>query len=308
MQLQTLQGEKENRLKNKNCRMPTSGELHALLNLIDDPDEEVCQMVTSRLLDLGDEIVPFLEEHKHAVYDPEQVHKLESIISKISIATLENALVQWKENGELTLLDAALGISNYINRENDKEKFFFEIEKIRKSVWLELNDYLTPLEEVNIFNRIIFDFNKLRGLETDYCKTEEFDLLHLLTSKKANTYSIASLYLIISELLGIEIKPVNIPKQNLLCYVMEADPFDPETSNEIVFFLDPLTGQIYTHKDIENYLKKIDYIPYPIKIDANSGVAFIQKWLLELAKSEKENGFLEKEKALTRSAALLEEK
>ena len=287
--------------------MPTSGELQALLNLIDDPDEEVYQMVTSRLLNLGDEVIPFLEEHKHAVYDPEQVQKLESIISKISIATLENALLQWKENGELTLLDAALGISNYINRENDKEKFFFEIEKIRKSVWLELNDYLTPLEEVNILNRIIFDFNKLRGLETDYYKTEEFDLLHLLSNKKANTYSIASLYLIISELLGIEIKPVNIPKQNLLCYVMEADPFDKESSKEIVFFLDPLSGQIYTHKDIENYLKKIDYIPYPIKIDANSGVEFIQKWLLELAKSEKENGFLEKEKALTRIAALLEE-
>jgi regulator of sirC expression with transglutaminase-like and TPR domain len=287
--------------------MQTSGELNALLNLIEDPDEEIYQMVTSRLLDLGDEVIPILEDHKQSVSDTEQLLRLDRIISKISISTLENALMNWKQNGELSVLDAALTISMYINREIDKQQFFFEVEKIRKNVWLELNDYLTPLEEVIIINRIIFDYYKLKGLNTDYRKIEEFDLMYLFTNKKANTYSLAALYLIISELLGISLKPINIPQQNLLCYLMEEDIFASEAPQEIVFYIDPINGQVYTHKDLENYLKKIDYSTYSIKLDTNTSAAFIKKWLLALAKSEKENGFLFKEKELMRIARMMEE-
>lgn len=286
--------------------MQTSGELIALLNLIEDPDEEIYQMVTSRLLDLGDEVIPLLEDHKQSVSDTEQLLKLDSIISKISISTLENALVQWKQNGEQSLLDAALTISMYINRETDKHQFFFEVEKIRKNVWLELNDYLTPLEEVIIINRILFDFYKLKGLNTNYRKIEEFDLMFLFSNKKANSYGLAALYLIIAELLGISIKPITIPEQNLLGYLMEEALFAPEAPPEIVFYLDPINGQVYTHKDVENYLKKINKSTYSIKLETNTSAAFIKKWLVALAKSEKENGFPFKERELIRISRIME--
>jgi hypothetical protein len=282
--------------------MQSSRELSALLNLIEDPDEEVYQTVSSRLLSLGNEVLPILDDHKHNVQDQEHLIKIEQIIQKIEISALETGLEDWKQSGELTVFDASILISNYLNRDNDKEQFVFEIEKIRKTAWLELNDYLTPLEEINIFNRTVFDFNRLKGLETDYLKREEFNLFYLLSSKKGNSYSLGALYLIIAELLGINLRPVSIPKQNLLCYLNEENPFEPSSGNEILFFLDPLTGQVYTHRDIENYLKKIDYIPYPINNTADEGVKFIQNWLLEIAKCEKESGFAYKASGLKRIA------
>lgn len=288
--------------------MQSSRELNALLNLIEDPDEEVYQSVTSKLISLGDDILPILEEHKHHVQDSALHYKFDEIIHKIEISALEQAIDDWKNSGENLLLDASLIISTYLNREIDKEQFIFEIEKIRKTAWLELNDYLTPLEEINVLNRTIFDFNKIRGLETDYSNKQEFNLFHLLATKKGNSYSLAALYLIIAELLGIELKPVSIPKQNLLCYLSEEDPFEPSTSNEILFFLDPLTGQVYTHRDIENYLKKIDYVPHPISSRSDSGQKFIQNWLFEVAKCEKEAGNLDKAGALKRIAESLLEK
>jgi hypothetical protein len=285
--------------------MQSSRELNALLNLIEDPDEEVYQSVTSKLMSLGDVILPILEEHKLHAEDSTLVYKFEEIIHKIEISALEQAIAEWKNNGENLLLDASLIISTYLNREIDKEQFIFEIEKIRKTAWLELNDYLTPLEEINVLNRTIFDFNKMRGLETDYSNKQEFNLFHLLSTKKGNSYSLAALYLIIAELLGIALKPVSIPKQNLLCYLSEENPFEPSTANEILFFLDPLTGQVYTHRDIENYLKKIDYVPYPISSRSDSGQKFIQNWLFEVAKCEKEAGHTDKASALKRIAESL---
>jgi hypothetical protein len=254
---------------------------------------------------LGDEILPILEEHKLHAEDSTLVYKFEEIIHKIEISALEQAIAEWKNNGENLLLDASLIISTYLNREIDKEQFIFEIEKIRKTAWLELNDYLTPLEEINVLNRTIFDFNKMRGLETDYSNKQEFNLFHLLSTKNGNSYSLAALYLIIAELLGIALKPVSIPKQNLLCYLSEENPFEPSTANEILFFLDPLTGQVYTHRDIENYLKKIDYVPYPISSRSDSGQKFIQNWLFEVAKCEKEAGHTDKASALKRIAESL---
>jgi hypothetical protein len=282
--------------------MQSSRELSALLNLIEDPDDEVYQSVSSRLLSLGDEILPHLEDHKHTIEDSEHKEKLEQIIHKIEVSALEQSLEEWKQNGELTIFDAAIIISNYLNRENEKEQFIFEIEKIRKTAWLELNDYLTPLEEINILNRTFFDFYKLRGLETDYAKKEEFSLFYLLSSKKGNSHSLAALYLIIAELLGINVTPISIPKQNLLCYINEENPFEPATSNEILFFLDPLTGQVYTHRDIENYLKKIDYIPYPIQNTPDTALKYVQNWLFEIAKSENESGLVYKSALLKKVA------
>jgi hypothetical protein len=90
-----------------------------------------------------------------------------------------------------------------------------------------------------------------------------------------------------------------------LCYISEENPFEPSLSNQILFFLNPLSGQVYTHRDIENYLKKIDSIPYPITNSEESVLYFIQNWLLEIAKSEKEAGLLFKQQELKRIASSL---
>lgn len=130
-------------------------------------------------------------------------------------------------------------------------------------------------------------------------------MTYFICFPQRNSFSLAALYLIIAELLGIALKPVNIPKQNLLCYFSEDNPLEPSLSNQILFFLDPLSGQVYTHRDIENYLKKIDYTPYPITNTAESELHFIQNWLLEIAKGEKEAGFHFKEQELKRIASTL---
>ncbi len=269
--------------------MMANSELYALLNLIEDPDEEVFLSITDRFIGLGQEIIPALEDHLHATHDEEQIKKINFIIDKVAIAALTDELMEWKGSEDQSTVEASLIISRFLNRDVNQENIFFEIEKIRRSVWLELNDYLTPLEEVNIINKIIFEYYKFKGVETNYAAGKDFDLYGLITHKQSNTFPLAALYLLISEMLGLSLKPVEVPRQNLICYFEEEPLFD-EKGTGILFFLDPLNGQVYTHKDIENYLNKINYVPYPINITTVSPIRFVQKWLNELAKVEKEAG------------------
>ena len=286
--------------------MTTNSELIALLNLIEDPDEEVFQSITQRFIGFGQEIIPILEEHQHTTHDEDQIKKIQFIIDKVSISILSNELLEWKNTEDQSTVEAALIIAKYLNREYNQETVFFELEKIRRSVWLELNDYLTPLEEVNIINKIVFGYYKFKGIETNYAQKNDFDICALLNSKQSNTFPLAALYLLVAEMLGLSLKPVDVPRQNLICY-FEEEPLYDEKGSGILFFIDPLNGQIYTHKDIENYLQKINYVPHPMKIVPVSSIRFIQKWLNELSKSEKEMGSLHKQTELLQLIEKLDE-
>lgn len=267
-----------------------SGEINALLNLIEDPDEEIFQTVKQRFLDFGNEVIPYLEEYKESNTDEEQQKKIDHIISSISLSTLSSSINAWKENEDEDILEASAILSIYLNNEFNRDEFLFEIEKLRKSIWLELNDYLTPLEEINVINRIIFGYYQYKGLETDHSQLKQFDIFQLLHDKKSNTFPLGALYLSMAQMLGVSVKPVALPKQNLLAYIEDPSPFDTDQVEKILFFIDPFNGQIFTHRDIDIYLKKINAGLSPRSIKATNNQTYLYQWIRELAVCEKEKG------------------
>src|SRR5690606_4956310 len=62
------------------------------------------------------------------------------------------------------------------------------------------------------------------------------------------------------ELLDIPIFAVEIPRQFVFAYIDTLQPFysSDEPVQQIQFFVDPLNGMVYTQKDVEVYLRKIN--------------------------------------------------
>jgi hypothetical protein len=87
-------------------------------------------------------------------------------------------------------------------------------------------------------------------------------------------------------LLDIPVKAIGVPKQFVLAY------FKPGYSNEttedhqskIEFFIDPSSGMVFTHKDVENYFKRISVPPVPTYFKPLSNKKVIQHLLEEAAK------------------------
>lgn len=285
----------------------TTGEINALLNLIEDPDDEVYQTITKRFIGFGRDVIPVLNEFQELTEDPQQIAKINTIISLISISCLENALSDWLNSEDKSVLEATLFIAAYLNPEYDRDRLFFEIEKIRKTIWLELNDYLTPLEEINILNKIIFGHYNFKGVELDHGSTDQFDPSLLLTSKVSNTFPLASLYLIIAEMLGLTVSPADIPKQNLLCYVEEGSSIISVEGSDILFYIDPLNGQVYTHLDVQNYVKKMNLAHPPVVYTPSISKNFVRRWLSEIAKAEQLKGEVERSKALLQLISTLDD-
>ena len=111
-----------------------NSELSALLNLIDDPDEDVFNSITARFVGMGHEIIPILEEHQHGTHEEELIKKINYIIDVVSLSVMTNDLLEWKNSEDQSTIEASLIISKYLNKEFNQENIFFEIEKIQNDL------------------------------------------------------------------------------------------------------------------------------------------------------------------------------
>ena len=136
--------------------MEQSKEIIALLNLIDDPDEEVFGAVSNKILDLGRTIIPNLEHLWETTPNEHLQERIEMIIHRLHFKDLQEDFRQWSLAGHHDLLVGSLLVSKFQYPELTSSAVLLEVEKIRRNIWLELNSYLTPLEQVRIITVIQF--------------------------------------------------------------------------------------------------------------------------------------------------------
>src|SRR5215212_7107724 len=185
--------------------MEETKEISALFKLIDDPDEEVFGAVSTKIIDFGKTIIPNLEHLWETTPNEHIQERIEMIIHRLHYTDLTEDFRQWALAGHHDLLVGALLVSKFQFPELSTSATLLEVEKIRRNVWLELNNYLTPLEQIRIITGIIYGYYALKGTEISYSNVNDFLLHKILETKKGNQLSNGILYLIICELLDIPI-------------------------------------------------------------------------------------------------------
>jgi regulator of sirC expression with transglutaminase-like and TPR domain len=282
--------------------MEENKEISALFHLIDDPDEEVFNVVSTRIIDLGKGIIPNLENLWENTIREDVQERIELLIHRLHYRDLTEEFQQWNKNIHQDMLTGALLVARFQYPDLVTAQIYQEIEKLRRNIWLELNNYLTPLEQVNVLTSILYNYFNLRGSEVAYQQPEEFLINKQLETKRGNTIANGILYLILSELLDVPVRAINIPRQFVLGYFKSDYDFTRHTENPMYkteFFIDPLSGQVFTHKDVENYFKRINVPPVASYFKPMSNKRVIQTLLEELSKC------FEDEKSKYKQAELL---
>ncbi|MBX9784945.1 MAG: transglutaminase-like domain-containing protein [Chitinophagaceae bacterium] len=290
--------------------MEETKEIYALLQLMDDPDEEVYSSVCNRIISLGSGIIPNLEHLWETTPEEPVQERIEMLIHRLHLQDLQHDLRNWSREKEQDLLTGILLLSRYQYPDLNLNSSLQELEKIRRNVWLELNSFLTPLEQVNVLSNILYNYYKLKGNEVNYLKPDEFLLPRLIESKKGNAISIGLLVLVLSRMLDINLQVINIPRQLILGYfddwIMNRDEnsYPPE---HIQFYLDGASGQIYSHQDVETYFKRISVPPTASYFKPLSNRRLVQLLLEEYAKCFMEENKRYKQDDLLNLSALLDE-
>lgn len=261
-------------------------EISALFHLIDDPDTDVYGTVSDKIISFGKAIIPNLEDLWENTLNEDVQERIELLIHKLHFRDLSNDFINWK-NGSCELLQGSLLTAQYHYPEMQSLQTLQEIEKMRRNIWLELNNYLTPLEKINVLTSILYNYYKQKGVEIAYSQPEDFLINKTLETKKGNAISNGIIYLVLCELLDIPVKAINIPRQFILGYFdLQYEFMNPvsHSSQKIIFYIDPLNGQIYSHKDIEGYFKRINVPPTTSYFKQMDNKRIIQFLLEELSK------------------------
>ena len=289
--------------------MEKNREIEALLQLIDDPDMEVFTTVEDRLLSYGAPVIPNLENLWENTISEEVQERIEMIIHRIHFRDLKTEFINWS-NGECELLYGALLVAKYQYPDLQTVSALQEIERIRRNIWLEMNSYMTSLEQVKIVESILYNYYKIKGGEIAYDQPNEFMLHKVIESKKGNAITSGILYLLMAELLDLPVRAINLPRQFVLAWFSHQVLFDNDftqinPSENIKFYIDPNSGTAFSQKDIELYLKRIS-------LPANTGYfkpmlnrRIIQLLLEQFANCFDDSSHLYKKNELLQLAALL---
>lgn len=238
--------------------MTERNELNAIIQLLEDPDPEVYEVVSNKLVEYGTALVPSLLQVQYTSTSDLMQDRIDAIIHQIQLKTAIEQFKQWQSISNPSIIEGLMLVSAIVNVHFDKEATLQLFEQIRKSCWLELNHYLTALEKITTLNSVLFNHLHFKG-ELDMTKEEQlFNIEFVLQFKKGNMLSMGALYMALAQVLDLPVKLIKVEDHYLLAYVDTQISFlDPEQKpvESIQFFINPLLGDIYSMEEIEAFLK-----------------------------------------------------
>lgn len=266
--------------------MEQNKEINALFSLIDDPDEEVFGVVSNRIVDYGKGIIPNLEDLWENTPSENIQSRIEMLIHRLHFRDLTEEFDLWNRNTHQDLLSGALLVARFEYPDLNTAQIYQDIEKLRRNIWLELNTFLTPLEQINVLSSILYNYFNLKGTDVSYQAPAEFLINKQMESKKGNALANEVLYLILCDLLDIPVRAIRIPRQYVMGYFKNDYDFEhpDQVHYSAEFFIDPISGQLFSHKDLDTYFKRINVSSDPEYFTPLSNRNIIRQLLMEFSK------------------------
>lgn len=237
-------------------------EIQALIALLDDSDAEVFDHVAQRLFSYGPQVISKLEDAYATIPDALTQERIENIIHQIQFSSVEKDLQNWMQRDSDDLLKGLLIISRHQYPEIDEAAFTGQIHKIQKDIWLGLNNYLSPLEQINVVNQVLFNQMNFTGSNDPGQDLKYSYMNNVLSDNKGNHFTLGLLYLILCQQLEMPVYGVCLSSHFILTRTKEyiADFTDMQFMREnVLFYINPYNkGLAFGEKEITAYLNKVD--------------------------------------------------
>ena len=282
-------------------------EISALISLLDDPDEKIFGSIKGKLLDIGEIVIPVLEDAWESSFSPLLQSRIENIIHRIQFEKILESLTEWKQNNSDNLWMGVLLIARYQYPDLKEEKLEKQIQLIKQDVWLELNENLTALEKVRVINHILFDVHRFSGNTENYNAPENSYINKVLENKKGNPLTLAIIYLVIANQLQMPIYGVNLPQHFVMAYVDENDLSDNEWEDKILFYINTFSkGAVFSRREIDMFLKQLNLSPEKMYYTPCSNSNIIERLIRNLVSAYNKLGHPDKVAELEEMLSLLE--
>jgi len=229
--------------------MIADNEIKALIALLDDEDIEIINHVESKILSLGESVLPFLENEWENSLNPSLQNKLENLIHTLQFQTTKQRLEQWRAYESDNLLKGMWIVATYQYPEVTYEELQESVDQLYYDIWVHFKDDLNPFDQVKIINYILFEEHKLSANTKNFHSPANNMLNIVFEGKKGNPISLCVIYMLLAQKLKLPIYGVNLPNLFILIYDWDDKPFYINAFNK---------GLIFTKGDIDNYIEQLN--------------------------------------------------
>jgi len=273
-------------------------EINAMIRLLDDRDSEIFDQIKMKLLTLGKEVIPMLENAWSKSLDTLMQKRIEEIIHNIQFEDLQQQLRVWSQTGCVDLIKGCLLVARYQYADLNEEAVIRQIDQLKKDAWLEMNPNLTALEQIKVLNHIFFDIHGFSGNTQNYHAPQNSFINIALETKKANPLMLSILYMEIARSAEIPVYGVNLPEHFILCYKDEQSMMglvpDKEL-NGILFYINPFSkGDIFHKREVDEFLKQLNLKQQKSFYEPCTNRDMIQRVIRNLMNSYHKLGFMDK--------------
>ena len=252
----------------------TPSQLNALVSLLDDPDLEVKNHVRDRIISLGAEVIPFLEQKWETSFNPEIQKEIEDLVHDLQFSLLKKRLKEWRDSEDRDLLTGLWILNTYQYPDLEYEKLNAEMHQIYFEVWTSFKNDLQPYDQVRIINNVLFNTLRFSANTKNFHSPGNSMLSTVLDTKKGNPISLCAIYLLVAKKLGLPIYGVNLPNLFVLTY----------KSADTTFYINAFNkGLVFSRQDIFNYLEHLKIPPKDEFFEPCAHLEIIQRSLRNLA-------------------------
>ena len=262
------------------------------MSLLEDPDNQVFDSVSDRLVEMGRPAVNPLERRWELTLRPDLQDRIERVIKKIHFNTLAEDLELWRTTGGEDLLYGAYLVARYQYPDLEYAPFEKTLEKIRKDIWLELNSHLTAMEKVRVINYFLYEIHRFdKSLKKPH--TPQLYLVnHVLDTRKGSPLLLGLVYAELARRLDLPVYGVNLPRNFVLCYF---DPEYLEDPNGILFYINPSDkGNLLGLRELKSFLMQLQIEEREFFFTPCSNVDIVERLLINLGYSFERSGHGEK--------------
>lgn len=230
-------------------------ELEYLIDLLDDPDESIHSMVRTRIREMGLIALGPLRAAYISSSDKLRNKRLLSLIEDIRFNEVLEKFTYWCRAGFYNIAEFLSIIAQYENPQLTNSQLVKQLQNIVFDVKQEMAVLGTPYKQIRIINHVLFGVHRFRPNTIKPFSTENYLIDKVLKKKTGSDSILALLYLYVSDQLGLPIKPVDFPRNQLLCYINPESEEGPESK---LFYINPYNkGVVLSEKDIRFYMHQM---------------------------------------------------
>lgn len=285
--------------------------LHALIALMDDPDEQVYAHVRDRVLEIGPAAIQQLQTSwEESDFGLLFQSRIEYLIHSIQFESCKSELTNWYASSTKDLLTGALIVAKYQYPGLVEKNIIDFIERMRRDCWLEINPNMTAFEVVRIINKVIFEQYGFVGNSKNYNSSDNSYINKVIESRKGNPLSLSLIYSIIAQKLELPIYGVNLPNHFIMAYMdNNGTNLFMSNGNEygVLFYINTFSkGSIFQKEDIQQFLQSMQVVQDVSHFQPCSNSAIIRRMLTNLIAAFQQVGSQEKVNELCELRSLLD--